>query len=408
MEAWIKRPKIILHGNELSKATAHEDLKKPIRSRKSSNNSSPNKILDHKIKLESSTPSKFRNNHKFENYYKESSPTVPINTSFNASALEISKEERLIEAFQDCLFVVSNLPDYSDDLTNIIESSGGEVLDEGFTSLFIFGDRLPFDDTFLKKNFDVSLHLINSKIYFKSHLLGSTKKFACLLASRHLRSLKYLETLALGWPTLHWKFIEELQSLGAGNINEKIWSYLLPSGESLRLYDNATKSSVLLSSNIQKFYTNFRLGKNLDEQLAIRSSILQGWTVLILGNSNLDKFLSFCFSCLGASKIAYLLSENLNRLLTQRKKNPIKRQKTTNTDSIFHALDHILSIKELFEEPKVLLYVNCNNIDNEDYAIETIQSKVLNLKANHNMNISVESKEWLIQTIIHSNSGLTG
>ncbi|KAL3241636.1 chromatin-binding protein RAD9 RNJ42_02750 [Nakaseomyces bracarensis] len=405
LETWVKRPKIILHGSEFSKANAHEDLKKPIRSRKSSNNSSPRKPLDTNVKFESSTPSKLKNNIANLDYYdKESSPVVPINTSFNASVLEVSKDGSS-RGFQDCIFALSNLPTYTDELSDTICNFGGDIAEDGFNSLFDFAEPLSFDDTFLRENFDVSLLIVNSKLKWKSQIMGSKKRFACLFANRHLRSLKYLETLALGWPTLHWKFIEELQDSGTGQIEERLWSYLLPSGESLRLYDNSTKSSVIVSNNIHRFYSNFMSGKTLQDQLANRSSILRGFTVLILGTSTLDKFLNFCFCCLGASNIAYVLSDRISKLSTQKKPNSAKRQKTSNIEIIFNALLYILEQPQLSSNTHVLIYVNCITNDNEDHVVDIIRNTASSVPINDGMKLFVESKEWLIQTIIHTNSG---
>ena len=89
-------------------------------------------------------------------------------------------------------------------------------------------------------------------------------KFSCLLSENYSRSPKYLEALALGWPVLHPRFIE--QCIIAGDFHEElILKNLLPSGESNRFINHGShQRTVVKSSNIYQFYTNLLSGLTLE------------------------------------------------------------------------------------------------------------------------------------------------
>lgn len=95
--------------------------------------------------------------------------------------------------FSGCVFSLTKLADESK-WANAITSHGGVVLRDGFQQL------LKFDN-----NSETGPLVFNSR----STAGGEEFHFAAVLSMEPLRTLKYLEALALGWPCLSWHFIAD-------------------------------------------------------------------------------------------------------------------------------------------------------------------------------------------------------
>lgn len=149
---------------------------------------------------------------------------------------------------------MTSLFENREELRQTIESQGGTVIESGFSTLFNFTH--PLAKSLVNKGNTDNIRELALKLTWQPHSLFADCRFACLITKRHLRSLKYLETLALGWPTLHWKFISaciEKKRI----VPHLIYQYLLPSGESFRLsLDSPSKGGIIKSNNIFHFIHN--------------------------------------------------------------------------------------------------------------------------------------------------------
>ncbi|QPG73977.1 hypothetical protein FOA43_001293 [Brettanomyces nanus] len=105
-------------------------------------------------------------------------------------------------------------------------------------------------------------------------------KFVALLSSRHLRTLKYLQCLCVGWPILSFKFIFDCISNSELYCNQwrKFWpSYLLPSGKS-------SYRDCILSMNIFPFEEDWKKGLTAYEQVRDhdgRTRPFEGHSILV-------------------------------------------------------------------------------------------------------------------------------
>lgn len=298
------------------------------------------------------------------------------NQRFTELSENISKSNKRI--FNQCLFVITGITPLQDELFRCIKEGGGKVIKEGFKQLFEF-------DTLEQKNHFSSSHSL--KLILKPKIISKNYKFACILSDRHLRSLKYLETLALGWPTLHWKFIEAC--ITHNEIKPTlVYQYLLPSGVSFRLGSLLeNEKPPVLSNDIFEFYSNFIQDMTLQKQIGLRRNILEDYTIILCGKLELDDMLKFCFAALGVSHLIH--TYNITDLI---KKNP------SFIDSIINKNDQNIN--------KVIFFINEKKKEITTF-LKKIRSIFNEKYKEPNIEYHIETKEWLIQTLINRTNGLS-
>lgn len=151
--------------------------------------------------------------------------------------------------FADCVFAVSSIPgsDY-ETLKKCILKNGGVICANGLR------DLLTIDYGQFKVNW-------NSKIPKKRF------RFGAVISAGVLRTPKYLEAVALGWPTLSWRFIDDCIR------SEELldWNgYALAAGLSEALDNNPR------SHDLSHFNSRWREDADLEEQFSLRNKLLQG------------------------------------------------------------------------------------------------------------------------------------
>ncbi|CCE62369.1 hypothetical protein TPHA_0C02150 [Tetrapisispora phaffii CBS 4417] len=352
---WTKRPKLNYFEQEsLSKKNT------PIRLRRVSNHSSPN--------FRKTTPTidiitKDQKNDN-GNAYLGSKALTKVGSSYKGKENDI---------FSDCLFIVTGAFPERDKIINIIQSNHGTILNDGFSLLFhYYSDKKTTD--FVADEYDLQLNWID-ETYSKKY------KFACLLSSDFSRSLKYLETLALKWPTLHWKFVLDCMEDEQLLINT-IFQYLLPGGYSTHLNsDSNLTSGVLKSSNIFEYFTKTLTGSKLSDMISRESTNADKLLMVVVGNSSINDFVFFSLASFGIRK-AYFVKD------------------PDNIDDFFDGFSR--KIDDINNEFSGTIFFADG--DNEMHSKVIMQSIRDLLSCNpilHNCNFSIENKEWLIQSIIN-------
>lgn len=385
LNEWTKRPKVILEEGSHTRAKAFKFLQHPIRGRKNVA-LSPRKVRVESEKTDRLTYKEESDEYSFEDDTTETKGQMLSNIESSQTKRKLF-ESKDMKLFEDCVFVLSGLNQDKDELLNLIECFGGTVLDLGFLELFEF-EYLKNRNQQMGDEYSLNLTWKST-----SNPNFGKFKFACLLSGKHLRSLKYLETLALGWPTLHWNFVEEC--LRKGKLcTEKLHQYLLPSGESCRLFmDAQNKSGVIKSNNIFHFYACLLQGSLLRDQVSIKTSVLFDYTILLYGSSELDHFIRFILACFGvkqvfqfAGKIGSLGLNNLDVVTTR-----------------------INSLMTNNEDCKIVIYVNGDS-EVSNTILEENKQRIWQHFTNYEnlpAKFHVESKEWLIQTIINEDAGFS-
>lgn len=371
-ESWSKRPKLVESTpTEVTERDAFKFLKRPIRGRKAANTPSPRK----KIKRELSEL-----NNLFDTSTAQDSSSRKVSghrhSTISIYSLEDAKAKTSFDnkIFRSCLFVLTMLSEFEEDLRRLIEAYGGRVLSISLSEMFrIQETKVEFDNM---KTYNLNLQL-------KEKYRNRKYNFVGLLTKSHTRSSKYIEMLALGWPTLHWKFVEACIDNHKLKSN-LIFSYLLPSGEStfLSLGDNSAKG-IIKSNNIFDFYTNYTNGLGIDKQIKAKKHLMKDFYVIICGKSGLDHFFRFIFSCLGVTKLYQINSTHFN------------------TDSTQNQLNQIFSDCQQ-EKTKLLIFLDAPNKNISD-SLRVLRKTVMESSQN-DVRYHIESKEWLIQTIINENT----
>lgn len=385
LNEWTKRPKVILEEGSHTRAKAFKFLQHPIRGRKSITNLSPRKS---RISLGTIDRLTYKEDSDEESSdsMKSTSQGDIMELSFKLGSPAIKEKlsnSRDRAIFKDCLFILSGLNEEKYELSEVIESLGGTIIDMGFSDLFDF--------EFLEQS-DQQIQKYTLELSWKSNINLKNLKFGCLLSTKHLRSLKYLESLALGWPVLHWKFIERCISDGKLCQNH-IPQYLLPSGESFRLNCRKDKrSGVVKSNDIFQFYFLLLKDSLLKDQVGHNYHILSGYVVLIFGHSGLDQFIKFILACLGV-KIVFQISGKIGSSATIQNLNVL-----TNFTN---------NMSRVQESSKIIIYINSDNaLSNTilEEVKETIWRKFVD-DGQVSPKFHLESKEWLIQTLINGSTG---
>lgn len=175
--------------------------------------------------------------------------------------------------------------------TKLIRENGGHMI-EGFDEFFEIPSSVPLatptKPSQVPKSDENSpnLHLTNGAEDFG---------FACVIADKHSRRVKYMQALALNLPCLSGRWVEDC--LAHNHIID--WDlYLLPAGESMYL-NGATKSRILTPTPS----TNARFSQTI----AGRPSLLREQSVLMVMNRGKEEEKSkayvFLTYALGASRV---------------------------------------------------------------------------------------------------------
>ncbi|CUS22835.1 LAQU0S07e01200g1_1 [Lachancea quebecensis] len=368
VDLWAKRPKIILSSEHQDRAHAFEDLQHPIRGRKNTTLITP---VTPSCEMIGSGKERDHGKYNFAHPQLEQGRKSAEGFQKTAECLSSGK------IFENCLFILTGINDRRRrKLSSVIKREGGSISKTSFSSI------LQFEPS----------GKVRSDVFDLSSL-----KFICLITSKHSRSLKYLETLALGWPTLHYKFLEYCVHQRALDM-QGVFQFLLPSGESNRLLlDSNVKSGVIKSNNIFHFYSKLVSGASIEDQLNSRLPKMQGYRVIICGSSELDEFVRFIFHALGAQ---YVEALDLDC-----RKNVISTTESPDyTSSLIKKVANYLedAYKKLSKGLNILAYINL--VDGKD---DTSRNLLQNLRNQFDSrdNVHVEEKEWLIQTIINENTG---
>lgn len=386
LNEWTKRPKIILEGGSHSRAKAFQGLQRPIRGRKSTTTTLSPRKSNHDGRAERTTRPIYKEDSDDDNEAELARDSAASQRSITAPdflhVLGQPKKHEECKIFKNCIFVLTGLSEDRQDLSDVIESQGGDILNLGFSELFKF-------ETLTDKWSDEGKYSL--QLSWKEQAVSKSYRFACLITTKHLRSLKYLETLALGWPTLHWKFIREC--LRRGRVcEESLYQYLLPAGESYRLaFDTVTKNGVIKSNNIFHFYLKLIRGSTLEAQIGAMKEAMSGHKVILYGQSELDQFIKFSLACLGVSDLYQLRGK-------------ITSTSLDNLHLLTDRLDELLKDKG---DLNLLIYVNKNNGISSDLLENLREQLSIRYQSvpKERLSIHVESKEWLIQTIINGGPG---
>lgn len=153
--------------------------------------------------------------------------------------------------FSGCVFSLTKLADESK-WANAITSHGGVVLRDGFQQLFK-----------LENNSETG-----PLVYNPRGAAGAEEyRFAAVLSMEPLRTLKYLEALALGWPCLSWHFISDC--LDDPDCFSQWESYLLSAGTS-KCLGNAP-----VARSLHTFWEQWQSNALLSVQFTLHRKILE-------------------------------------------------------------------------------------------------------------------------------------
>jgi len=278
--------------------------------------------------------------------------TIPISYQ-EELVLSTPKKQKYNESdiFNECIFVITGDVN-KDRLTKLISVNGGTVIEDGFASMIEFSkEGTPFSNKF--------------KCY----------RFAALIAEKYLRSSKYLETVALGWPLLSQEFIYDCVS--ENHFVERIHPYLLPSGESSKL------GGVAKSADISLFVENWKLGYDLTHQLQ-NNRILSDRNVFICSKKNIE-ITEFLFQILGSRNVFAIPITNYTNLIKA-----ISEKSNGERNLIYH--DKISVVKSILD------FKSSDERKGKKLRKGSMLSEVLTNK--QNLQLELVDWEWLAQCVI--------
>ncbi|EDO16632.1 hypothetical protein Kpol_529p12 [Vanderwaltozyma polyspora DSM 70294] len=367
---WTKRSQLITNSEEKDD-TESRKISTPLRSHRSQLGSSPLKSLMSSPIRSASKTHLTTSDSTTKTFSKKS-----IFNEATDSILSYNYDNPKSLIFKHSIFILTNVSENRDELSELILANGGTILELGFSSLFNYStSNNSVDESY--KEFDLSLK-------FKEESLIKDFRFACLIADNYSRSLKYLETLALQWPVLHWKFVVECvtkQKL----VLESVFKYLLPAGESLRfaLQSDTSKACTVKSSNIFNFYTKLIRNEKLPDQINGLTSLLSDAIVILNGSTDLDDFIKFLFASTGVKTLYQLKEFKTNGII----------------QSIQKILDSFGKLPKL-----IIVYMNVTK-NSSQYIPENIRDEINN-SYEGTTKFYFKSKEWLIQTLINEDTSL--
>ncbi|KAJ5241105.1 uncharacterized protein N7469_002696 [Penicillium citrinum] len=224
---------------------------------------------------------------------QEARPQTPAKSSIPPSpSSRFSRNTHGVGIFSNMAFAVS----YKEDdvskkrVTSLIQDNGGTILRTGFSELFDSSSVLPISSPAkgqqTEKRIIPGLQLTQS-----AQNIG----FTCLIADMHSRREKYMQALALGFPCLSGRWVEDC--ITQGRLLD--WDiYLLPAGDSMYL-NGATKSRMMVPTPPSK--------ARLAQTISGRPKLLAGNSVLIVtGRGKVEekrKAYIFLTYALGASRV---------------------------------------------------------------------------------------------------------
>ncbi|OQE19391.1 hypothetical protein PENSTE_c015G02078 [Penicillium steckii] len=224
---------------------------------------------------------------------QEAPPQTPAKSSIPPSpSSRFSRNTQSVGIFSNMAFAVSYREDDSSKkrVIGLIQDNGGTILRTGFSELFDSSSVLPISSpakgSHTEKKIIPGLQLTQP---------AQNVGFTCLIADKHSRREKYMQALALNFPCLSGRWVEDC--VAQGRLLE--WDvYLLPAGESMYL-NGSTKSRMMVSTPPSKA----RLAQTISE----RPKLLAGKSVLIVtGRGKIEekrKAYIFLTYALGASRV---------------------------------------------------------------------------------------------------------
>lgn len=202
--------------------------------------------------------------------------------------------------FAAMVFAVSfvNQDDVKYRITKLISENGGTILADGFEELFEFPSNVP-SVSLGKPGERLSQQSAPEPVHFRIAGDAQYLGFACLIADKHSRRVKYMQALALNVPCLSGRWVEDC--VRQNRIVD--WqSYLLPAGESKYLY-GAIRSRTLPPIEADK--------ARFVDMVSQRSKLLDGQSVLVvMGRDNVEerrKAYNFLTYALGATRVERVL-----------------------------------------------------------------------------------------------------
>lgn len=147
--------------------------------------------------------------------------------------------------FSGCVFSLTKVVGESRWIQQITRN-GGVVLKDGFEQM-------------------VRLEGETGPLGWQEGAIASGYKFAAVLGKEAMRTRKYLEALALGWPCLSWQYIQDC--LDDPDVVGEWEHYLLSAGSSSAL------GEVQMSLNLSQFINGWQQGFQLGEQFEKRRRI---------------------------------------------------------------------------------------------------------------------------------------
>lgn len=202
------------------------------------------------------------------NYYSYVSPEI--------SPTKIKIKSNI---FKNAIFCLTGeLEENRQKITTMIVENGGTVLVNGFLRLFN-----------ISKDSSGNISSLSITKQYKS------ASFAAVITTQFSRSQKYLQCLALGWPTLSTSFIFDCIKYNKW-LNYWI-GYRLPAGES-----RLVKS--IQGANISNFCLNLQRNSKIESQLQNNRHIFEGFHVILVNKK--PSICEFLFHVLGVETLSYV------------------------------------------------------------------------------------------------------
>lgn len=162
--------------------------------------------------------------------------------------------------FDNCVFTISGLQeDEGRNVRELVANNGGTILVNGLGDLF-----------------EADLMKMQMKWRHQSDFRLHNVTFAAVLSRKPQRTTKYLEALALRWPCLSWRFIQEAIKLNSIAEWDK---YVLAAGISTYLDD------AYCSLDLTAFKQNWKLNRPLRYHFETKKSPLDSLQPLLLGSA---------------------------------------------------------------------------------------------------------------------------
>ncbi|KAL5386443.1 hypothetical protein DPSP01_004168 [Paraphaeosphaeria sporulosa] len=219
-------------------------------------------------------------------------PSLLRDSTAHASSVASSTRSSSGNVFLNMAFAVTSTSKEvnKDDISKLLKSSGGLVLEEGFHQLFDTDSyNAPMSSDGSENAPSASMHGLKLK---RKH---EDLRFVALIAQTHSRSPKFLQALSLNIPCLHLRWVHD--SLAAGHALP-FGKYLLPAGTSTFL----DPAGVVRSRNMQTYdptaedVTFIRMVK--DRQLLFSDE-----SVLIVSEENEQEPYIFLTHAMGATEV---------------------------------------------------------------------------------------------------------